>query len=89
MLSENLHLQHSLRNLVSISKGYCRSSNESTGTEHKQFFKSSNAFVVTVPHEIFLATTLGHLAKGPCNMGESQQKTWDRNWKGLRSFEAQ
>jgi hypothetical protein len=26
------------------------------------------------PCEIFLATTLGHLAEGPCNMGESQHE---------------
>jgi hypothetical protein len=26
------------------------------------------------PCEIFLATTLGHLVEGPCNMGESQHE---------------
>jgi hypothetical protein len=26
------------------------------------------------PHEIFPATALGHLAEGPCNMGESQHE---------------
>jgi hypothetical protein len=27
------------------------------------------------PHEIFHATALGHLAEGPCNMGESQHES--------------
>jgi hypothetical protein len=26
------------------------------------------------PHEIFPATSLGHLVEGPCNMGESQHE---------------